>query len=61
MAASLRSGARQEWLWEGSLLAKSRSITLGVREEDFNLNRELHGAVLKQCGLHASGEGLFGA
>ena len=33
---------------------------LGVKEEDFNLCKEMHVAALKQHGLCASGEGLLG-
>ena len=45
---------------QGSLLAQRRSITLGVRGEDFNLYREMHVAALKQRDLYANGEDLFG-
>ena len=45
---------------KGSLFVKHRNIILEVREEDFNLYREMHAAVLKQYDLYANEEDLFG-
>ena len=45
---------------KGSFFVKHRNIILEVREEDFNLYREMHAAALKQYDLYANEEDLFG-
>ena len=44
---------------QGSLFAKHRNVILGVREEDFDLYKEMYVAVLKQYDLYINEEDLF--
>ena len=44
---------------QGSLFVKHRNVILGVREEDFDLYKEMYVAVLKQHDLYINEEDLF--
>ena len=44
---------------QGSLFVKHRNVILGVREEDFDLYKEMYVAVLKQYDLYVNEEDLF--